>query len=570
MINVLLVEADSARAGAIQSCLHEAGAEELLVDTVEHAEDVLQRGDNSVDVVLARAPPASPSDLTVLDELRRLGVDAPVILLTETDDDQLASEAFRRGAQECFVLGEADARQLARAIRHARERKRAGSAAPRAGGQDLLTSLPDRALYYDRLEHAIARARRTGERVAVLFVDIDHFKRVNDSLGHAAGDELLRRISRRLVPSLRKGDTLARLGGDEFIVLLEDVGGQHTAAAVARKLLHLLRKPFRLASHKTYVTASIGIAVHPECALEAEELTKLADRAMYKAKRQGRDCYRFYTRKMSAAELATNRVEAQLREALDHGELTLVYQPRIDIRSRGTVAVEALLRWKSPSLGRVPPARFIPVAEETGLIYPIGEWALDNVCAQSKDLERLGSPGLRIAVNVSSHQLKHTDFAQLVHRALARWQLAPQALEIEITERHLSEDERRYRLVLGELRDMGIAISIDDFGTGTSPLSYLKGFPVDTLKIDQSFVHDVPHDAGDGAIVRAVISLSRDLGFQAVAEGVESARQLRFLRRLGCEQAQGFYLAAPLPAAQLTRWLTEQTSTKRPTSTAPV
>jgi diguanylate cyclase (GGDEF)-like protein len=410
---------------------------------------------------------------------------------------------------------------------------------------DTLTGLPNRLLFQDRLALAVAQAHRHGKGLAVLFLDVDRFKVINDSLGHSVGDRLIREVAVRLRSCVREGDTVARLGGDEFTLLLPDVGQAVDAAKVAKKVLDLVRMPFEIDGRELFVTSSLGISLYPDDGRDAETLVKNADAAMYRAKEQGRDLYQLYTPALNATALERLALESSLRKALAHDELLLHYQPIFDVATRRVHGVEALLRWHHPELGLVPPAEFIPLAEVTGLILAIGPWVLRAACAQARAWQHL-QPGLRVAVNLSARQFQEAGLVGHVTDALADTGLDPRCLHLEITESSAMQNAQTAIQTLRELKALGVGLSIDDFGTGYSSLSYLKRFPIDTLKIDQSFIRDIGTDPDDAAIASAIIALAHTLKLTVVAEGVETADQLEFLTRHGCDRTQGYFFSRPL------------------------
>ncbi|MFC0252486.1 EAL domain-containing protein [Massilia consociata] len=419
---------------------------------------------------------------------------------------------------------------------------------------DALTGLPNRLLFHDRLQHAMVRAARAGEQLAVLFIDLDRFKNVNDTLGHHVGDELLKQAAGALAKCLREGDTLARLGGDEFIVLLEDVGGAFGAGHVAEKLMTLFEQPFTVSGHELFVTASVGIALFPQDGADLNMLVRNADVAMYQAKARGRNGYRFYAPSMSAEGLDRLRLEAMLRRAIEKQEVFLHYQPQVDIDSGRLVGVEALVRWHNPELGLVPPARFVPVAEDMGFIGQLGQWVLAQACRQMVCWDEAGLHVPKMAVNLSVRQFERGSIAPLVAGALREAGLDAGRLQLEVTESVIMNtgDALEY---INDLRAIGVGLAIDDFGTGYSSLAYLKQLPVQTLKIDRSFIKDIPADADDEAIAVAIIQLGKSLDLSVIAEGVECAEQAAFLLRHGCRHAQGYLYGRPAaPGEILARW----------------
>ncbi len=435
--------------------------------------------------------------------------------------------------------------QLGRVI----ERKRAEERMAHLIHHDALTQLPNRILFHDRLRQAMINAKRRDRLVGVAFLDLDEFKNINDSLGHDAGDMLLKFVAARLRAEVREGDTVARLGGDEFTLIFVDMAHVDDIARMARKILDLFAQPFLLMGRELFITASLGVTVYPLDNQNISELLKNADIAMYRAKGQGKNTYQFYAHEMTAKVHERLSLESQLRRALESSEFLLHYQPIVSGLDGSVLGVEALLSWEN-SHGQISPAQFIPVAEETGLIVPIGEWVLNTACAQLARWQADGWPRLRMSVNLSVRQFRQQDMAGNVARALAAAGLNPEHLDLEITESILLEEQSVIN-TLHELDSMGVEISIDDFGTGYSSLSYLKRLPIDTLKIDRSFVQNIPGDADDAAIALAILAMARSLGIRVVAEGVETAEQLAFLRRHGCDAMQGYFFSKPLPADEL-------------------
>ena len=415
---------------------------------------------------------------------------------------------------------------------------------------DPLTDLPNRLLMQSRIQHAIERAARSRCHLALLFIDLDRFKNVNDSLGHPAGDELLAAIAKRLRSRLREVDTLARLGGDEFVLLIEEMSVPEDAAIVAQMLIDLLSAPFSLSQgREIYIGASIGISVFPDDGRNVTELIQHSDVAMYQAKEAGRGAFRFYTEAMSRAAQDRLHLDTRLRRALERGEFTLHYQPQVDMASGRLTGAEALVRWIDPEEGVISPARFIPVAEETGLIVPIGEWVLRTACAQVRAWRDAGH-ALTVAVNLSARQLQQADLAQRVAALMEEFGVGPDWLEFELTESMLAGEQAATEMRLRELKALGIALSIDDFGTGYSSLAYLKRFPIDVLKIDQSFVRDIPHDRNDMEIAATIIAMAHTLKLRVVAEGVETPEQLAFLKERDCDSWQGYLFSKPLPGEE--------------------
>lgn len=422
---------------------------------------------------------------------------------------------------------------------------------------DVLTGLPNRRLLRERFVQLVAAAERDKEELAVIFLDLDHFKRVNDSLGHSVGDDLLCEVARRLDSVVRRVDTLARLGGDEFIFAMP---GFHSAAAadVARRLIDVFSRPFEVGGHELTVTPSLGISIFPHDGYDLETLLRNADTAMYQAKEIGRNAFRFYSSEMNSKSLDRLLMESNLRRALSQNEFVLHYQPLVNLESGLIVGVEALIRWLHPELGLIMPDRFIHIAEETGLINPIGDWVLCEACRQAQARVEQGLPAMAMAVNVAPVQFRQSGFIEVVAGALATSGLEPGRLELELTERTVMHDADINMGTLSALHRMGVELSLDDFGTGYSSLAYLKRFPVGKLKIDRSFVNDLETDPDDWAIASTIVSMGRSLRMTVLAEGVEKAEQLALLRKMGCDMAQGFLFSRPVSAEGMADMLRRQ------------
>lgn len=416
---------------------------------------------------------------------------------------------------------------------------------------DALTTLPNRVLFQERCRTAIARAHRRAGALGVLFVDIDKFKTVNESFGYASGDLLLKEVSARLQGALHELDTLSRLSADEFAVLLEDIANGHELAVASRRLLDALAEPVTVSGQNIYVSASIGISCYPQDGEDGESLLNNADTAMRRAKDQGGNGYTFFSQDLSTLALESLTLKNFLREALVKNEFYLNYQPRVDAGSGAVSGVEALIRWKHPELGFIPPGKFIPIAEQTGMIDTIGDWVLRTACAQHRIWQDAGLASFRIAVNLSGRQLRQPNLKHRIVEILNAAALGPNRLELEITESVLMEDTARTVFVLKELRALGVTIALDDFGTEYSSLGYLRQFPLDYIKIDQSFVRGLPADADHVAIVKAVITLASDLGVKIIAEGVETDEQRAFLQSNGCTEMQGYLFSRPIEAASM-------------------
>lgn len=414
---------------------------------------------------------------------------------------------------------------------------------------DVLTGLPNRLLFHDRLEHAMHKAHRNKHLVAILFLDLDRFKNINDGLGHDVGDGMLKEVSKRLQQAMREDDTVARLGGDEFVIILEELTDPGSAAGVAAKCLTTLSRRMVINGIEIFPTVSIGISLFPEDSTSVDGLMKCADTAMYRAKDAGRNSFQFYTRDMNDQTIKLLLLEGSLRHAISENQLCLYYQPKIDLENNRLIGMEALIRWNHPEKGLISPADFIPLAEDTGMIIPIGEWVIQEACRQIKAWQMRGFDQLHVAVNISARHFNPM-ILETITRTLAENDLEPRFLELEITESVLMNNADSAVQILMQLREMGISLAIDDFGTGYSSLSYLKRFPIASLKIDRSFVMDMTEDSNDAAIVSSIVALAKNMDLQVTAEGIETSRQLEVIKRLGCDYGQGYLLGRPAPAEE--------------------
>jgi diguanylate cyclase (GGDEF)-like protein len=435
------------------------------------------------------------------------------------------------------------------------ERKSAEEQLAHLAQFDVLTGLPNRYLFHDRLVQSIAQGTRTGRPIAVLFIDLDRFKLVNDTLGHRAGDTLLAEAATRLADCVRSGDTVGRFGGDEFGAILTDLGRPADASLVAQKIIDALSQPFQLDGQETFISASVGITIYPADGEMPEALVMNADTAMYRAKEQGRNTYQYFTREMNERALARVQMEASLRRALERGEFMMHYQPKMDIASGAISGFEALMRWQHPERGIVSPVEFIPVLEETALIIPAGEWAMREVCRQIRVWQAAGLDVPPIAVNLSARQFQHKNLDTTIRRILYETGVDASLIQFELTETLLMKDPESATRTLKALQESGVSVSVDDFGQGYSSLAYLKRFPLDALKIDRAFIRDVTVDPEDAAITFAIIGLAHSLKLKVIAEGVETREQLELLFAHGCDEIQGFYFAMPASAQDCERLL---------------
>lgn len=450
-------------------------------------------------------------------------------------------------------------------LREVQSRTEAENTLRHMASHDALTGLPNRSLLQDRIKSAIARAQRYGAKLAVMLLDLDHFKEVNDSCGHEAGDALLTVIAERLRHCAREVDTVARMGGDEFVILLEGLADPKDAALVAQRVVESCSEPIAVMGHELRTPPSIGIAIYPDDCQDAASLLKSADLAMYEAKNTGRATFHYYSDEMLRSSLEMLRVREELAAAVSQDQMQLWYQPLVDVATGNVAGMEALARWRHPELGVIPPLKFIPAAEKSGLIVPLGAWILEAACQQLAEWHQQEQPNLSMAVNVSIRQLKSDNFVEVVTRAIQKSAIKPSCLELELTESAVMDDFPRSLQVLGELSDLGVRLAIDDFGAGYSSLTRLKELPIHTLKIDRFFIRDVVVDPRGAAIVRAVIAMAHSLGLTVVAEGVETPEQLDFLRTLEwtgevrsvCDRVQGYLLGRPAPPEQARSFLRE-------------
>ncbi len=472
----------------------------------------------------------------------------PIIVLTGNDDHMIALSAVKTGAQDYLIKGKLDRELLVRAMHYSIERKRYQEQIEHQANYDALTGLPNRNLLLDRLKQAVS-SQRQARSIAVVFIDLDHFKLVNDSLGHNAGDKLLQKMAERLRSAVRDGDTVSRMGGDEFILVLNDQHNEEIIFRAMQRIVGKVNEPLTIDGRELYVTASAGISLHPQDGADVETLLKNADAAMYRAKENGRNNFQFYTAEMNMLVNERLSLETSLRRALERDEFLLHYQPKLNLKTGRIVGVEALVRWQHPEWGLIYPDRFIPLAEETGLIVQIGEWVLRTACTQNRAWQDAGLPLIVMSVNLSPRQFRQDALFRSVARILSETGLRPEHLEMEITESMVMHNAEASIAILKGLKEIGVHLSVDDFGTGYSSLAYLKSLPIGILKIDRSFVHDIngPGGKSDGVLAQAIISLGHSLKLKVIAEGVEEDAQLAFLKANHCDEAQGYLFSRPVP-----------------------
>ncbi len=558
-LRILLADKDPASASWLGKALNQAAnftckVEQCttLTDALSHLS--LQRPDA---VIVTLDLPDAPG-LSAIEGIRASDLNIALVVLTDEENVELELATIQSGAQDIVSRSMFDGRLCARAIRHAIARKDTEAQLAYMARHDQLTGLVNRSLFHDYVDQALSRTSRSERIMALLYLDLDRFQHINDSLGTAAGDTLLKSAAERLKSCVRAGDTVGRLGGDEFAVVLEGLRNTRDVARVAEKVLDVMSRPYELGTEGLEVTPSIGVVMSGDDHGDSSMLTKSADTAMRRAKAEGGNSFCFFTPKMQEAMASRMVLERELRGAIQRDELLLHYQPQVDIARGRTTGAEALVRWQRNGSGLVPPNHFIPIAEETGLIEPIGEWVIGEACRQAASWNLQGLPPLCVSVNLSVRQLKPGRLNKIVQDALDDSDLPANQLELEVTESLLMEDVESARIALSELRDLGVRISVDDFGTGYSSMNYLKRFPINTLKIDQTFVREVPDDPDDTAITSAIIALGHALRLDVVAEGVETDPQLSFLHEQGCDRAQGYLLSRPKPALEFAEWLRDR------------
>jgi diguanylate cyclase (GGDEF)-like protein len=515
-----------------------------------------QKGMSAAIRSISKTAGAATSDIRLLTTDLIAAGDARLALRTEQSKHSSDLSVITAAVSALFNLGLLGVVILL-VRREIRDRKHAEEVVKFAATHDPLTGLPNRLLLTERVNRALAAAKSEGRSIAIMFIDLDRFKNINDTLGHEAGDRLLQNVANRLARCVRRSDTVVRQGGDEFVVLVEAFQGPGDLAQVAEKILVEVAEPMTVYGREFQITASIGVSTCPVDGEDLQALLKNADIAMYRAKQQGKNTYQFYAEQMNPHSVERLELEAALRRALERNELTLHYQPKVQARTGRVTGIECLLRWQHPTIGPVPPDQIVPLAEETGLIVPIGKWALRTACLQARKWAEQGLPLFRMAVNLSARQFMSATLLDDVVDTLTETGMDPRWIEFEVTESVMMPEPEQAVKLLRKLKAIGVWLTIDDFGTGYSSLAYLKRLPIDGVKIDASFVRGVPVDASDVAITDTILAMSRSLGLKAVAEGVETRDQMMFLERRGCDEMQGYYFCKPLPAEQLTVYLRE-------------
>ena len=553
-MHVLLVHPDVQEAELAQRHLMSLQRPACLVHyvaTLDEAAATLDQKDYSL--ILMSAASSLRENFSQLDRLADCAPDTPIIILHQATDEVFADEIIEHGAMDCLVMSDTDDNMLRRALRYAANTKYLRQHIAKLENFDALTELPNRDQLRAYLAKAISNAKSDDQIFAVLMMNLDRFKLVNETLGPNRGDRLLQEISTRLRDCLLESDLLARGHGDEFIAVAKGLSAAQDATLVAQKMLNALGRPILIEGHDVYVTGSIGISIFPGDGTDPEVLISNADAAVTRAKGIGRNSFQFYAMDLDAKTSQRLSLESELRRALNRGEFLLHYQPKFDLAARRVTGFEALVRWQHPERGMIPPNDFIPMAEETGMIAQLGEWVLRTACTQAKIWHDNGHPDLHMAVNLSSRQFFQENVLYTVTRALNDTLLPPSCLELELTESCVMQNPDEAVATLRQLHDMGIRIAIDDFGTGHSSLNNLKRFPIDSLKIDRSFISDVINNPEDGAIVQAIIAMAHGLSLKVVAEGVETLEQLRYLEFYTCDVIQGYLLSRPITADQVTK-----------------
>jgi diguanylate cyclase (GGDEF)-like protein len=562
---ILLVEDNPGDARLVREMLDEGYAEpfELLhADQVATAIPLLEQ--ESIDIILLDLGLPDGNGLDTLIKVHALAPEVPIVVFSQAEDESLAVKAVRIGAQDFLVKALITSQQLIRSVRYAMERRQLQEHLHKLAHHDALTGLPNRKLFYDRLARAVALARRHQRPLALMLLDMDDFKAVNDTHGHHVGDELLRQVASRLSRCLRATDCVARLGGDEFIIYVADLADVQDAARVAQKILDALSEPYCIEEHRFRSHSSLGISLHPEDGDDMEVLVRHADAAMYAAKQQGGNSsrFRFYSREIDKATEERNELHEALKQAYEHDEFSVNYQPQVDLHSGRMIGVEALIRWHRTDDEVTMPAQFMPVLEETGLIVPVGAWVMETACRQAKLWQTMAGGGLKVGVNLSPRQFRDSKLVERVTQALAQSELSPHLLELEFSEESLRDDEQLARDTLHRLNALGVRLALDNYRGRTLSLRDLKRFPIHSVKLDKAIVRDMTENPEDAAIAQAVISVAHVFKMKGVAEGVETRSQADMLREQACDDAQGYMFAKPLTAEAFTQLLRGEQSVR--------
>lgn len=549
MINVLLFEKSKDNFASINNMLTQQNSAQYQVNWHEMFQEKIFANEH-FDVILIIKDSSDLSNLETIKNIVELELPTPIILITPDDDVQYDNQVMQAGATDSIPLDEISPRLLDRCIRHAIGRRNTEAKLSFLATHDQLTGLANRYLFYEHLSHSISLSKRQETTFGLLFMDLDKFKNINDSLGHDVGDMLLIEVANRLREAVRATDIVARIGGDEFTVLLDNTKNKKELSFIAQKIQMAIEPMIQIRHHELYVTTSIGIAYFPECGIEPQTLMKSADIAMYKAKEFGRNKFHFYTNDLNEQARLKLELERSLRRAMIKGEFEIYFQPQVRASDHTVCGAEALLRWNHPTLGLVSPQEFIPILEELGLMVGVEQWVIKNVCQVAKSItDKYGK--MRFAINISGSHFKLGELKQSIYLALQGSSLDASYLEVELTEDIMIEHVERNNNLLNELSDIGISIALDDFGKGYSSLSYLKNFPANILKIDKAFIDNLLTDGKESAIVEAMIDLSHKLGIKVVAEGVENAEQAKLLKDKNCDYIQGYFFAKPMSVKQL-------------------
>ncbi len=551
-VNVLLVDDRPANLLALEATLEDLDLNMVKAYSGNEALGFLVENEFALVILDVQMPEMDGFEVANLMKKNEITRNIPIIFVTALNKDkEFINKGYEAGAVDYLSkpiepeILISKVRVLADLYRSKSTVKEQAELLEKKAFFDPLTQLPNRSLFFNRLDHSIAQSKRNDEKLAIVFLDLDRFKYINDTLGHAVGDQLLQDVAKRLSDCARKSDTIARLGGDEFTLILSDISTSRGAAIVAQKILKSLTEPFFLLNGEYTIGASIGICLYPSNGVSAEELVKNADIAMYQAKHNGKNNYQFFTTEMNDKVVKRLAFENKLYKAVEKNEFVLYYQPQTDMDFKKITGFEALIRWNLPKEGLIAPDEFIPIAEETGSIIQIGSWVMKEACSQNKSWEKAGIGNVRIAVNVSAKQFKQEGLVDLISNSLKETGLHPDFLELEITESCILENASIAIDMMHEIKEMGIHLSIDDFGVGFSSLNMLKHLPIDKLKIDRSFVNDVTTNADDATIVKSIISLAHSLDLKVIAEGVEAKEQLEFLRLYDCDEIQGYLVGKP-------------------------